>query len=107
MAVFVELDDDDVDLPQDVTNEWARNGELLKKVPPTAVRVMPTLHYDKREHDPDGHLDKAAPEPDRHGTYEAAPPPGRENPNHNRMTEALGCYPYADHHLHCCVSVFP
>ncbi len=98
MAVFVELDEDDVELPQDVPKGWLGNGKSPKKMQPTAVVVPASAGDEKENGRTHNSADGAAPEQHRSDSDKIDQPTEWENPNRNRMTEALGCYPYADHH---------
>jgi hypothetical protein len=78
MALFVDLDDDDVDATRGtyrgIKPVWNGNDQHT----PAATNGS---HHEPASA-PDGH--------DREEAHESAV---RENPNRNSMTEALGCYP--------------
>ncbi|KAK3685840.1 hypothetical protein B0T22DRAFT_231943 [Podospora appendiculata] len=82
MAVFVDLDDDDVEPPQDVQPRWTGDaGGLEAAVKVAAAHGIPigvgsAKHLQCNEEDAAAHKMAL-----------------RENPNWNAMTRALGCYP--------------
>ena len=86
MAVFVDLEDEDIEAPQNgQPPRWTANGsdmdDMVKAAAKAAVVAAPSTSepnngtYKHREEEAQG------------------PPAVRENPNRNSMTKALGCYP--------------
>ena len=96
MAVFVELDDDEIEPPHDISRGWPGNGDVQSKLSSrVAIGTKPVASpavYNARDNRDD---------PVSESDNNVSGTPKKESPNRNAMTEALGCYPYADHHSHC------
>ena len=89
MAVFVDLEDEDIEPPQNgQPPRWNANGsdidDIVKAAAKAAVVAAPSTASSSAHND---------------GTYKdreeeaQGPFAVRENPNRNSMTKALGCYP--------------
>ena len=96
MAVFVELDDDAAEPPLDVPKRWLGAGEPHKMAP---VRVSIETKNPSISSDASCADDMQA-DPESEPSVEPDGPVDTDDPNRSIMTEALGCYPYAYHHLH-------
>ncbi|KAK3327451.1 hypothetical protein B0T19DRAFT_163585 [Cercophora scortea] len=83
MAVFVDLDDDDVEPPQDVQPRWTGETGIREAA---AVKVA-TAHGMPISIGAAKHPQRNEEEAAAHKMAQ------RENPNWNAMTKALGCYP--------------
>lgn len=86
MAVFVDLDEDDVNMPDPRCSPWPAHGLVFPPAPPSTVPAAAP--------DGGGGVDSGGGSPDMTAEGdEADKAPGRENPKRNSMSEALGCYP--------------
>jgi len=83
MAVFVDLEEEDVDPPLDVQQTAAWNGGI------DAIKSRTTA-VDRNSGNIVGNGDNKQ---EVQGEEAAHGPAVRENPNRNSMTQALGCYP--------------
>lgn len=86
MAVFVDLEDEDIEPPQNgQPPRWSADGnDMVKAAAKAAVVAAPSTGVGS---EPNNGAYK-------HQEEEAQGPLAvRENPNRNSMTKALGCYP--------------
>lgn len=83
MAIFVDLDEESEPPQQALHGEW--DGERAK----LQLQQQLLAVGNATTHPQDSSVVNSDPEPN-------ADQGMRENPNRNRMTEALGCYPYVN-----------